>query len=378
VTLDGFTFTTTDDDWRHCVRVAPGGSVVVTNSVFTGCTAGDGLGGGLRFDVDTTGLVTDTLFVDNDALKKITGRAAHLYSRADALTIQRCTFEDGFTEQGDAGAIYANSGVVTIEDSTFVGNHADDDGGAIALDGLPQTNPDGTQSDGVSKFVLRNNLFENNDALDKGGALFVRDVVDVDIAENTLCMNSAGYRGGAMYLENDAGGVANNVMIDHFAGEDGGSLFLKDTAPIIENNHLLGSEAADQGGAVAAFGSQDVVLRNDLIAWTRAATAIRATHGATFVNAHNGMYGNVDGDFDGVAAGAGDVFDDPDLRSFNDNGLCRDDDLRLSLTSRSSTRAFQRCPTWTDPPPTSERSAGPRRTCASVRRIRCRQRVSRT
>lgn len=331
--LDGFTFTTTDEDWRHCVRVAPGGTVEVINSIFTGCTAGDGLGGGLRFDVDTAGLVTDTVFVDNLAPEKITGRAAHLYSRADMLTIQRCTFENGYTESGDGGAIYANSGVVTIEDSTFVNNHADDDGGAIALDGEPHTNPDGTFSEGVSRLVLRNNTFESNGALDKGGALFVRDVVDVDISGNTLCMNSAGYRGGAMYLENDAGSVTNNVMIDHFAGEDGGSLFLKDAAPVIENNHFLGSEALDQGGAIVSFAAPDVVLRNVIVAWTRSAPAIRATHGGSFDNSHNAMHSNADGDFDDVAAGAGDVFADPLLRDFNDNGVCRDDDLRLDTTS---------------------------------------------
>ncbi len=234
LTLDGFTVTTTSDVARHCIRVAPYASIILKNSIVTECTAGDGLGGGLRLDTDTWGIVQDTVFIDNYAIDPRGARAAHLYSRGDSLLIQRSQFINGVADNdslGDGGAMFVNSGTVTIEDSTFSNNAAGDDGGAIGLEGLGQVNQDGTVSDGVSLLVLRNNVFSNNSADNHGGAIFARDVAVVDIADNVFCENTVVDGDGPdMYFERVGGTVIGNTL--------SGDVYIKDIGPLVSGNTI--------------------------------------------------------------------------------------------------------------------------------------------
>jgi hypothetical protein len=115
-----------------------------------------------------------------------------------------CTFVGNSTDSdiGGGGAIqyYYGHGdaQLEIEDCTFVGNRAPDEGGAIWMD--PGIHP-------ASRVTIRNNLFVGNEAV-QGGAIYVRsNKASTRIDNNTFIANkalgSAVFVVGEVYINNN-------------------------------------------------------------------------------------------------------------------------------------------------------------------------------
>jgi predicted outer membrane repeat protein len=149
--------------------------------------------------------------------------------------------------------MYATSGNVTIQNSTFSGNQASRAGGALYARG---------------NLAIQNSTFSGNTTASDGGAVYLSYASNFAISNSTLTGNSAAGEGGAIYSygatvnlastivanNSDSGGARNifgtntivnatNSLIDNVSGITFGT----NTANITGQNPLLGA-LANNGG----------------------------------------------------------------------------------------------------------------------------------
>ncbi len=167
VTITGLTFTgasTTDHGGAIDTGEGTiGGTVVISDSTFTGNSAHDGgaiangIGGGVGKLT-----VSDSTFIDNSALDGGGGAIANgSYGGGGTVTVSGSTFTAN--RAMDGGAIsngYSGSGSLTASDSTFNGNSVTDDGGAI-----------NNGFDGDGTVTVSDSTFSGNHAGPQGGAI---------------------------------------------------------------------------------------------------------------------------------------------------------------------------------------------------------------
>lgn len=192
--------------------------------------------------------ITDDLFVETAVTINGHGHRLNLNHHTifvtGMLTLNRVTVQNGGSRDG---AIRNNGGVLNVNYSQFVGNHAEDSGGAIFnfrgtvyINGSIFRNNSATYggailSDGV--ITLRNSLILHNDAPYGGGFMNVNAGTQA-VIYGTLFIGSTGDIGGAMYLDN------GTVYMAY-------TLFANNTA-----RYGVGA-----GGAVYASGAVDATLR---------------------------------------------------------------------------------------------------------------------
>ena len=117
---------------------------------------------------------------------------------SDTITVTSCSFE------GNTGAIYVTAeSNLTLNASTFIGNNATRDGGAIYASG--------------SNLTLSDNMFSGNTA-GNGGAMYVTAESSATISDNAFTRNRAAHNGGAMYSEdsivNISGSTKNSSILN--------------------------------------------------------------------------------------------------------------------------------------------------------------------
>jgi predicted outer membrane repeat protein len=105
-----------------------------------------------------------------------------IYNNDGALTVTNSAFSGNSAEDGYGGAIYNHGGTLTVTNSTFSGNSASGEGGAIY-------NAGGT-------LTVTNSTFSDNSASD-GGAIYNGGTATV--TNSTLSGNSASADGGGIY-----------------------------------------------------------------------------------------------------------------------------------------------------------------------------------
>lgn len=183
-----------------------------------------------------------------------------------SLTVQNLSLVDGSAVQG--GAIYVD-GALTVENSTFASNSADEDGGAIyvdivtgdptititdstfssnaagpLIDGFDGYSGGAIYSDSIGTFTITGSEFTGNSASFLGGAVFGYAVLT---EESTLSNNSAG-GGGALYATLMAS--IESTYSDNSAEYGGGVMALAYAASI--GSTFVGNEASFAGGAIAS------------------------------------------------------------------------------------------------------------------------------
>jgi len=157
-------------------------------------------------------------------------------------------------EGGVGGGLWvdgtANS--LTIRNSVFSGNHADQGGGGIYLNdsGQPVLIQD-TVISGNQTTVLKGS---------RGGGLFLYNPgYDVTIERSTISGNQASGRGGGIYLYNTHGATVTlrqSTLSGNSASDGGGAFFYTPENPIvIENSTISGNQATGNGGGLFFYGS---------------------------------------------------------------------------------------------------------------------------
>lgn len=122
--------------------------------------------GGALYNDEGTVNITNSTFLRNESAARYSSRsggAIHNYilwdDDEDALTISGSTF-NGNQATGDGGAIDNNAGPLTITNSTFINNSAGEDGGAI-------------YDDHQNTITIKYSTFYGNSAGESGGGIYV-------------------------------------------------------------------------------------------------------------------------------------------------------------------------------------------------------------
>ena len=111
--------------------IANGGTLTVTNSIFSGNSATQGgVGGGIYNNSTLT--VTNSTFSGNSATQ---GGAGGGIFNLGTLTVTNSTFSGNTATQGSLGGGIYNGNTLTVTNSTFSGNSASVGGGSIFNDG---------------------------------------------------------------------------------------------------------------------------------------------------------------------------------------------------------------------------------------------------
>lgn len=272
--------------------------VIVERSTLSNNTAGNDAGaihvGGDEAGDTAVITVIDSHFVDN--ISGDDGGALYARGRDTGITnvFAIRSFFSGNEADDDGGAIYARSedAVVTVEihDSHFDDNEAGGTGGAIRA----RSNTDAAvllQVDGGSTFT-------GNQADHEAGAIYAEG--DVHVAATTFSDNHAlGDDGGAIRAVNSVTAV-HSTFAGNTAADEGGAIKASNDEITAENSTFTGNASAI-GGAIWAMGGQ---LSNTTVAGN---TGGGGVHGVTdpieLVNSI--VWGNASGDCSGAIDATG-------------------------------------------------------------------------
>ncbi len=206
-----------------------GTEVTVRDSTFIENDAGYYGGGAIQFwDSEEEGTEASEVFIGNSyfAENYTYGPGGAILFDTDygsALTIEDSQFIDNYAEEDGGGlAAYGESGDVVIRDSFFAQNISGEDGGGAAFDGL----------DTVSIYA---STFYSNDAEENAGGIDLYGINEVEIVNSTFSYNETEGEGGAILT------YFSDVYIRHTTiafndAESGGGLSKYDEEVVIENS----------------------------------------------------------------------------------------------------------------------------------------------
>ena len=239
------------DDYGGAVSV--GGNLFINylqdddkdyNTFFYGNIADDCEAGAIHCQGNS--YIKNTLFDSNKAWTD--GGAMYSFG---LCFITHCLFKSnkcaGASTQCEGGAIYGE-GDLTIKNSIFLSNYAEDDGGALYCEKLIQ---------------IYNSTFEGNTAEDYGGAVYSEMSVRINpSAHGSLCQfinnRALDDKGGAIYADEEDVYGYNALFISNTAYVDGGAIF----SPVVNldncsfyYNRAEGASSKCYGGAVRANGA---------------------------------------------------------------------------------------------------------------------------
>lgn len=188
-------------------------------------------------------IILDCIFKNNEVLEH--GAICTLW---DSL-ISNCTFIDNYAHKyGGAICNHYNTDVV---DCIFINNSAGR-GGAITT-GFENT---------VSSWLVNINssYFENNSAIEDGGAILARyvNIEDKVFINNCSFINNSAKDGGAINLVVESCKCSDSIFINNSAKDRGGAIFILGNNTFINNLNLT-SNNASYGGGVYIEGSETEV-----------------------------------------------------------------------------------------------------------------------
>ncbi len=238
------------------------------------------------------------------------------------LTITRCNVTTSSDEEGAALYVYPRAAIVTINDSTFSDNEAEE-GGAIWHRGTLTVNRSsfnnnsaviGSGNGGDGGAILRNgsegNLsitessFSNNEAADQGGAIVVENGASADISISTFTNNKApNDDGGAIHISDGSVQIYKSTLDNNMSGDNGGAINVNDGTLTMENSTVSGN-AGVRGGGIR---NRDSATLNNVTVADNSATSggggIDTDSGGT-TTLTNSIVGNSTGGGDCVSSGS--------------------------------------------------------------------------
>ena len=225
-----------------------GSNGLVDNSQFTNNTAANNGGAvylrGIGEYVCNNTVFANSKFSDNSAANE--GGAIDWNEGATYGRIENSTFDNNNATDGGAVSWTGHNGIILK--SNFTSNNAAGNGGAVRWSGL----------DGV----IEDSRFINNTALN-GGAIFLQNSADsdrtnVEIKDSYFENNTAAEDGGAVNWHRGTDAfVENSLFVDNAAAR-GGAVFLNGTEGVIESSNFTNNEAL-LGGALYLNNDNQVV-----------------------------------------------------------------------------------------------------------------------
>ncbi len=323
ITVSHSTFTNNSAD-KYGGAIYAGGEIAVSNSTFTSNTAGDA-GGAIATHSGETISITNSEFQSNvatgisgdpyagggaikggDGLLQVDGSTfSENISNRDGgailhfgdLQVTDSDFEDneaGFIAEDIANSSFGNGGAifaisedetdlvsVSIDSSSFLGNKATGNGGAINITGALvvtdtdfQNNtaylPSGEGGDGgdggainvEGRIEVSQSSFTNNSAVEDGGAIRVQGGIQVN-HQSSFISNSASGDGGAIDIDTLSGfsgdestsQISSSIFRSNEASNgDGGAIDGSAYILVVADSLFLNNYAEDDGGAIRTSG----------------------------------------------------------------------------------------------------------------------------
>ncbi len=203
-----------------------------------------GVHGGAIFSngIDATIRINSCQFTNNRVQGAGSGGA--IYSNG-SLLINDSNFSQNFTQAGmagDGGALYLAGGIGQIINSTFSGNIADQDGGAI-------------YHNTTNSLLIHNSSFDGNTSTDGLGGGIYNDS-DTLIMTNSDLTNNTG--GGGIYNDDilliDSSFISGNSDINY----DGGGI-LNDAELILQNSEVSHNSVTTGRGGVIYINGEAII-----------------------------------------------------------------------------------------------------------------------
>ena len=273
MTLTGISAKNIDasDSWGAAYYIESG-NIVIDNSIFAGNTADTS--GAIELQGPKTGTaatltITNSAFNGNTALTS--SGAIETWTRMNLLHIDNSSFTGNTALAYGAISVFGKAGVNQIINSTFTENSATEtesgvdadggDGGAIFL---------GSEA----KLLVDNVTFTGNTAANDGGAIATRSekqaqtTSGLEIQNSKFYRNIADGRGGAIYANishntnlDGAAQISNSTFVENSANQ-GGAIYndFKDSANTVSNLQIVDSSftsntATTSGGAIYNAGN---------------------------------------------------------------------------------------------------------------------------
>ncbi len=177
-----------------------------------------------------------------------------------SLFIDGSTFSNNYSA-GSGGAIFFNSGNISVLRSEFTGNIAAADGGAIRLFG------------GNNRVV--NSTFSGNEAIN-GGAIATSNSGDTRISNSTFAGNYASNDGGAIagLSSTNILGIYNSTFSGNLAGGYGGGISQDSNFFALSDSIVAGNESSSGGDDIyTASGAPAIYLGTNLFSQAGAGDA---------------------------------------------------------------------------------------------------------
>jgi hypothetical protein len=246
------------DDQYFLLSIQGGNDIVIRGITFT--QGSDTYGAGLTL-YNTEATVIDSAFVNNSTTRwgaDYGGAGIYVYDDSN-VTVINSEFEGNVADEDSAGAainVYTSSdtaAILRVEQSKFVGNEAGQ-GPAVYY-------YDDDSGESVSEITLINNTFVQNvntnpddDSADGGAVAFEHTNGNLTMVGNQFFQNSGASFGGAVEIWDVTGTiiVEGNSFLRNVAGE-GGALWIdvRNGTRSIRGNMFKGNVATGLGGAIA-------------------------------------------------------------------------------------------------------------------------------
>ncbi len=177
---------------------------------------------------------------------------------ATTLTIQNCVFTNNSTASGDGGALFLyDGGAVTIQSSTFTGNHAGGRGGAIKFYD-------------IGPVTVTGSTISGNSSGNRGGGMFFYKTTSAAVTDSTISGNTAASNGGGMFFYKVAGAttISGSTISGNTSsnGNGGGLFFYKNVgSTTISDSTISGNTATNgQGGGILLY-AQTLTINNSTL-----------------------------------------------------------------------------------------------------------------
>lgn len=278
------------------VRVEGSNNIHIVGSDFNGNSAL--IGGGVYFFENTNSVVDSSSFENNNA----SSNGGGIRSQGDqSLSVTHSTFFNNFGGTFAGGGILSRfSTHVVLDSNQFIHNTTNGEfvtGSGAQLefgDNFVVTNnrfDSNAAIDNVSHIsgaaglvvafvqnaLVKNNTFTNNVA-DLAAAFATQGIDTISIENNLFKNNYANVAGAALGLGNYSPGflipdlvpdnnvcIKDNIFIDNTAGQAGGVIFSGQETNLVIDQNVFTHNSASQGGAIADASSTSLRITNNVI-----------------------------------------------------------------------------------------------------------------
>ena len=246
--------------------------VNIYNSWFKNNTSDEN--GGIAYVFNATLIISESIVSDNTAAS--TGGAVNAYQLA-SVKLETTNFENNRACH-DGGAVYLNdlSDSVMVNDCNFTKNRAEGDGGAIfSIDSnivinsshftfsFAGSNGGTLINKEFGKISVFNSIFLHNHAQNDGGMIHAHASLDCKCIQCIIVNNSAGNSGGVLYAHSSSHILLQSSRFYNNRAYKGGVLCVTaQTNIIVDNSSFHGSIKVDVGAVAFAHGGAHVRFSN--------------------------------------------------------------------------------------------------------------------